>query len=211
MIDRLHYISQEAPDGSQLSAILQALTAGCRWIQLRIKNQPKPLILDQAIAASTLCQYYGATLIIDDHPDIAVAAGAQGVHLGLQDMPVAEARKIVGEHRIIGGTANTFAHIQQRAEEGVDYIGCGPYRFTTTKENLSPIVGLSGFETLAAQMRVAGIEIPLIAIGGILPQDVPLLRNTGAYGVALSSAITFADQRQQMVQQINQDLYHPLP
>ena len=209
MIDKLHYISQQADDGSQLTAIQQALAAGCKWIQLRVKNQPPKVILDYAIAAKTMCNQYGAKLIIDDHPDIALQCGAHGVHLGLQDMPVAEARRIVGDNMMIGGTANTFAHIQQRADEGVDYIGCGPFRFTTTKENLSPIVGLSGYKMLVDQMDAAKIRIPVIAIGGILPADVLHIKQAGIYGVALSGAITFADHREQVVKQIYQHLNDP--
>ena len=209
MIDKLHYISQHAVDGSQLTAIQQALTAGCKWIQLRVKNQPPKVILDYALAAKTLCNQFGAKLIIDDYPDIALQCGAHGVHLGLQDMPVAEARRMLGKNMIIGGTANTFAHIQQRAAEEVDYIGCGPYRFTSTKENLSPILGLSGYLKLVAQMDAANIRIPVIAIGGILPEDVLPIMQTGICGVALSGAITFADHRDQVVKQIYQQLNDP--
>ena len=209
MIDKLHYISQQAADGSHLTTIQQALAAGCKWIQLRIKNQPKEVILEQAIAANKMCLAYGAKLIVDDHPEIALKSGAYGVHLGLQDMHIAEARRLVGDKMIIGGTANTFAHILQRAAEGVDYIGCGPYRFTTTKENLSPIVGLIGFEKLVAQMNAAHIRIPVIAIGGILPEDVRPISQLGIYGVALSGAITFADHREQVVEQIYQHLNNP--
>jgi thiamine-phosphate pyrophosphorylase len=209
MIDRLHYISQQPENGSHLTAIQQALEAGCKLIQLRVKNQPNDVILEYAIAANQLCNLHGAKLIVDDHLEIALAAGAYGVHLGLQDMPVAEARRIVGDKMIIGGTANTFAHIQQRADEGVDYIGCGPYRFTTTKQNLSPIVGLRGYETLVEQMEAANIRIPVIAIGGILPDDVAEIRQTGIYGVAVSGAITYAANRQQTVKQIYQHLNTP--
>lgn len=209
MIDKLHYISQQSGNGSHLAAIQQALAAGCKWIQLRVKDQPDGVILEYAMAAIKLCNQYGAKLIIDDHPEIALAAGAHGVHLGLQDMPVAQARRIVGDKMIIGGTVNTFAHIQQRADEGVDYIGCGPYRFTTTKKKLSPIVGLSGYETFIEQMDAANICIPVIAIGGILPDDVAAIRQTGIHGVAISGAITFADNREQIVKQIYQHLNSP--
>jgi thiamine-phosphate pyrophosphorylase len=206
MIDKLHYISQQPEQGTHLTAIEQALKAGCKWIQLRVKNQPGEVILEYAKATRRLCSLHGAKLIIDDHPDIALAAGAHGVHLGLQDMPVRQARRIVGDKMIIGGTANTFQHIMQRVDEGVDYIGCGPFRFTATKEKLSPIIGLSGYERLAEQMDAANIQIPVIAIGGILPGDIAAIRQTGIYGVAISGAITFADNRSEIVKQI----YHLL-
>lgn len=206
MIDKLHYISQKTDKGTHLTAITQALQAGCKWIQLRVKNEPAELILEYAIEANRLCKQYGAKLIVNDHPEIAMKAGAYGVHLGLQDMPVSEARDIVGKNMIIGGTANTFRHIAQRVSEGADYIGLGPYRFTTTKQKLSPVLGLAGYETLFRQMAAAHICIPVIAIGGILPDDVNPIIQAGAYGVAMSGAISFADNREQTVNQVYQQL-----
>jgi thiamine-phosphate pyrophosphorylase len=210
MIDKLHYISQQPQNGSHLTAIKQALEAGCKWIQLRVKNQPADVILEYAIEANRLCNQYGAKLIVNDHPQIALKAGAYGVHLGLQDMPVSQARDIVGEKIIIGGTANTFQHIKQRVAEGADYIGLGPYRFTATKQNLSPILGLQGYNIIMQQMQDAGIRIPVIAIGGILADDVSAIMQAGLYGVAISGAITFADNQQQAVKQIYQQLNTPL-
>ena len=210
MIDKLHYISQQPQNGSHLTAIKQALEAGCKWVQLRVKNQPADVILEYAIEANRLCNQYGAKLIVNDHPQIALKAGAYGVHLGLQDMPVSQARDIVGEKIIIGGTANTFQHIKQRVAEGADYIGLGPYRFTATKQNLSPILGLQGYNIIMQQMQDAGIRIPVIAIGGILADDVATIMQAGLHGVAISGAITFADNQQQAVKQIYQQLNIPL-
>ncbi|MCD0489903.1 thiamine phosphate synthase [Pedobacter sp. MC2016-14] len=207
IIDKLHYISQQAEDGSHISAINEALKAGCKWIQLRIKNQPADVILEQAIAAKKLCLRYGAKLIVNDHPELALKAGADGVHLGLLDMPVAEAKRMIGHQKmIIGGTANTFQHILQRASEGVDYIGCGPYRFTTTKENLSPILGLEGLKAIVAAMHRANIRIPVIGIGGVLPEDISLLMAAGLHGVAMSGAITGSAD----IKTIVDDSYHTL-
>ncbi|WP_069660220.1 thiamine phosphate synthase [Arcticibacter eurypsychrophilus] len=201
-IDQLHYISQPAADGSHLTAIKQALEAGCKWIQLRIKNQSPEEIRECAAEALKLCKLRGAKLIINDHPEIALSIGADGVHLGLEDMPVALARQFVGKNMLIGGTANTFQHIQQRVTEGVDYIGLGPFRFTTTKEKLSPILGLQGYIDILKQMDEAQISIPVIAIGGILPGDLQAIINTGVHGIALSGAITFSNNKQQTVKQV---------
>lgn len=202
MIDKLHYISQPAADGSHLTAIKDALDAGCKWIQLRVKNQSEAEILHQATEAVQLCKSYHAKLIVNDHPEIAVKAGADGVHLGLDDMSVNEARAIVGNKLIIGGTANTFSHVAQRAAEGVDYIGLGPYRFTTTKKKLSPVLGLEGYVSIVEQAQQAGIHLPIIAIGGIETADVPLIVQTGLHGVAISGAITHAVDRPARVQDI---------
>ena len=115
MIQSLQYISQAPQTGTHIDAIEQVLQAGGKWIQLRIKNQAEAEILPFAKAAQALCEKYGAKLIVNDFPHLAKAVNSYGVHLGLQDMPILEARKIIGKHQIIGGTANTFEHILQRA------------------------------------------------------------------------------------------------
>lgn len=210
MIDKLHYISQQPENGNHLTAITQALEAGCKWVQLRVKNQPASVILQYAVEASRLCNQYGAKLIINDYPEIALKAGAHGVHLGLQDMPVARARDIVGSKIIIGATANTFEHIKQHVADGASYVGLGPYRFTATKQNLSPILGLAGYQNMMQQAQAGNINVPIIAIGGILTDDVAAIIQTGVYGVAISGAITFAgNNRQQTVKQIYQQLNIP--
>jgi len=212
MIDKLHYISQNPSEGTHLDAIKEVLDAGGRWIQLRIKDQPEADILKFAVKANALCANYGARLIVNDHPHIAVQAGAYGVHLGLLDMPIREARVIVGDRMIIGGTANTFEHIVQRAADGADYIGLGPYQFTNTKQNLSPVLGLKAYEIILKQVAQAGIRIPIVAIGGIEQTDVPLLMKTGVYGVAVSGALTNRTDLAKQISCIQEELQilHPI-
>jgi thiamine-phosphate pyrophosphorylase len=207
MIDKLHYISQQPESGSHLTAISEALQAGCKWIQLRVKNQPADVILKYAIEANRLCNQYSAKLIVNDYPEIALKVGAYGVHLGLQDMPVSRARKIVGHKMIIGGTANTFRHIEQRIAEGVNYIGLGPYRFTATKQKLSPVLGWDGINAII--QNIGSKQIPVIAIGGILPDDISALMKIGVYGVAVSGAITYTANRTEVVRQMYQLLNTP--
>lgn len=203
MIYPLQYISQAPRTGTHLDAIEQVLQAGGKWIQLRIKNQSETEIMPFAKAAQALCESYGAKLIINDFPHLAKAVGSYGVHLGLQDMPIAEARKIIGPTQIIGGTANTFEHILQRVAEGADYIGLGPFRFTRTKENLSPIVGLEGYQQLMEKVRRAGITTPIVAIGGIEAEDIPAILETGIYGIALSAVLTNQAQTSAVLEEIN--------
>jgi thiamine-phosphate pyrophosphorylase len=205
-IHRLHYISQQASDGSHLTAIHQALEAGCKWIQLRIKDQNPDEILRLAIKAKTFCQVYNAKLILNDYPEIAAKVQADGLHLGLEDMPITEARKIVGPDMIIGGTANTIEHIQQRIQEGANYVGLGPFRFTKTKAKLSPILGIQGYRDIVRQLKEHQLDIPIIAIGGILPEDLDELLTAGVYGVAMSGAITFSSNPKTTVQAIHQKL-----
>ena len=136
-----------------------------------------------------MCRHYGATLIINDNPALALEIGAAGVHLGQHDMPPAEARALLGPGFIIGGTANTFADIEGLVAAGVDYIGLGPFRFTTTKAKLSPLIGLSGYAAVLAQCRAAGVAVPIVGIGGVVLADVPALLATGLHGVAVAGAI----------------------
>ena len=190
MIDRLHYISQERDGLSHLQAIENALEAGCKWIQLRVKKQPESKVKELAIRAKELCSAYSAKLIVNDFPQIAKEIEADGVHLGLQDIPLREARALSAEELLLGGTANTLENIKLRILEGADYVGLGPYRFTTTKENLSPILGLEGYQSIMQQMKQEGLTIPVIAIGGIRLEDVEDLMQAGVYGVAVSGTIT---------------------
>ncbi len=204
MIDKLHYISQAQPDGDHLTSIKCALEAGCKWIQLRIKDQSEEVVLEYARAANSLCKHHGAKLIVNDYPGIALKAGAYGLHLGLQDMRIQDARKIVGHTMIIGGTANTIEDVEQRIAEGADYVGLGPYRFTTTKKNLSPILGYEGIKNIMQQLSKPGV--PVIAIGGIRPEDILMIMQTGVHGVALSGAITQATNQEALVSRLYKDL-----
>ncbi|WP_342083463.1 thiamine phosphate synthase [Dyadobacter sp. OTU695] len=205
-IDRLHFISNETGTMSHIDSIRLALEAGCRWIQLRIKNRPEEEVLPIAWEATRLCDSYGAKLIINDFPRIALAIDAYGLHLGLTDMPVPEARALVGAEMIIGGTANTWEDIARRVDEGADYVGLGPFRFTNTKQNLSPILGLEGYLPLMTQMREAGHTTPVIAIGGIIPEDIGKLRAAGVHGVAMSAALIGSADPQKTYHQIQEAL-----
>ena len=182
-ISNLHYIAASA------EAAALACQGGVHWVQLRVKNLPAAEWERRALATQAVCRQYGATLIINDNPALALAIGAAGVHLGQQDMPPAEARALLGPEFIIGGTANTFADIEGLVAAGVDYVGLGPLRFTTTKEKLSPILGLAGYAGLLAQCRAAGFTTPIVGIGGVELADVAALLATGLHGVAVSGAI----------------------
>lgn len=207
MFNKLQYISQGENASAQLNNIQAALDAGCNWIQLRFKNATFNETMQLAEKIKQLCINYSATFIINDYPHIAKALNAAGVHLGLTDMSISEAKKIVGEDKIIGGTANTLHHVLQRVEEGCNYVGLGPLRFTTTKQNLSPILGLEGYQQIMDTLIERHIEIPVYAIGGILLEDIPSLMQLGIYGVALSGIITNHHEKKLLVQQLNTFLY----
>ena len=189
----VQFITHYTKRYSYLDSVRIALEGGCRWIQLRMKETSIEEILPIAKEAMSLCRMYDAIFIIDDFVELAKQIGADGVHLGKKDMPIPEARKILGKDFIIGGTANTFEDIQMLHKVGADYIGCGPFRFTTTKKNLSPIIGLEGYQQIISQMKENNISLPLIAIGGITKEDLPSLMQTGISGVALSGSILRAE------------------
>lgn len=170
-----------------------ALEGGCRWIQLRMKDASEVDFLLAAKQIGAMCNEYGATFILDDHVEWVGITGADGVHLGKNDMPVDEARNQLGANRIIGGTANTFEDVERLWRQGANYIGCGPYRFTTTKKNLSPVLGLDGYRHIISQMKAHDINLPVVAIGGILQPDIKDVMATGVSGIAVSGAILNAE------------------
>lgn len=189
----VQFITHHTASISYLDSARLALRGGCRWIQLRMKDASEEELRDTARRVQELCRLHGATFIIDDHVDLVKEIGADGVHLGKLDMPIREARERLGKDFIIGGTANTFEDIRQHMAHGADYIGCGPFRFTTTKQKLSPILGQEGYRTILAQMKEAGINIPVVAIGGITREDIPELKTLGLSGIALSGGILKAE------------------
>ncbi len=170
-----------------------ALEGGCRWIQLRMKDAQEVDFLLAAKQIGAMCKEYGSTFILDDHVEWVGITGADGVHLGKNDMPVDEARNQLGANRIIGGTANTFEDVERLWRQGANYIGCGPYRFTTTKKNLSPVLGLDGYRHIISKMKAHDINIPVVAIGGILQPDIKDVMATGVSGIAVSGAILNAE------------------
>ena len=187
---RLQFITHHNDRYSYIDSARIALEGGCRWIQLRMKDASEELLEETALMVQKMCREHSATFIIDDNVLLAKRIGADGVHLGKNDIPIAEARKILSEGFIIGGTVNTFEDIDNALRTAPpDYFGCGPYRYTTTKQNLAPILGLEGYRAIVAQMRKHNISIPIVAIGGITKADIPAIMACGVSGIALSGSI----------------------
>ena len=185
----IQFITHHNERYDYLDTVRLALEGGCRWIQLRVKDVTDDELRPMALEAQHLCREAGARFIIDDHVKLVKEIGADGVHLGKLDMPIAQARLLLGPDFIIGGTANTFDDVMAHWQAGADYIGCGPYRFTTTKKNLSPVLGLEGYRYIVSQMKAHGIDLPIVAIGGITLADVPEIMQTGVTGIALSGVV----------------------
>lgn len=206
MYPKLQYISQGNTSDEHVHHIQEVLEAGCLWVQLRMKNFHPEEIKNTATQVRILCNKYKAVFIMNDNVSLAKNCNADGVHLGLMDMPIAEAREMLGDNKIIGGTANTINDVIQRINENCNYIGLGPYRFTNTKEKLSPILGLQGYEKIISELKKTQRQTPIYAIGGILTDDVESIIKTGIYGVAVSGIITKSKNKKQIVEQLKNAL-----
>lgn len=207
MYSKLQYISQGNTSEEQLQNIRKALENGCNWIQLRFKNSSKIELYALAVYAKELCDVHNAVFIINDNVELAKEINADGVHLGLTDMKIEEARDILGENKIIGGTANTIHDVLLRIKENCDYIGLGPFKYTETKANLSPILGLQGYRSIIEILNTNAFEIPIYAIGGITLENIDDLMETGIQGIAVSGLITNSDNPSELINQLKEKLY----
>ncbi|MEE0909357.1 MAG: thiamine phosphate synthase [Bacteroidales bacterium] len=207
---RLQFITHYSKDYSYIDSVHIALEGGCRWVQLRMKDSDEILFEKTAIVVQQMCKKYGANFIIDDNVALAKKIEADGVHLGKNDMPITEARKLLGEGFIIGSTVNSFEDILYILKRGItpDYFGCGPFRYTSTKKNIAPILGYEGYLNINHKIFDNNIQIPLIAIGGIRKKDIPQLLKSGVSGIALSSSILNASNPINEMQEIVNMIYN---
>lgn len=164
-----------------------ALKGGATCVQLREKNLADSSILEEAREISALCKQYRVPFILNDNVALAAQCGADGVHLGQEDMDPAEARRILGPDAIIGVSAHNVAEAKAAVAAGADYLGCGAMFATTTKTNVTALPK----ETLRA--ICAAVGVPVVAIGGISKQNLLSLAHCGEAGVALVSAIFAAE------------------
>lgn len=184
---RLHYISQGKTPEEHLQNIRTACISGAELVQLRIKNASNQEVLKAAQEAREITNQFQTQLIINDYYKIAKEVKAEGVHLGKNDTPPSVAKIKLASWQLIGGTANSIEDCKTLLNQQVDYIGLGPFRFTTTKENLSPIIGSKGYANILEALKT---KTPIIAIGGITLHDVPEILKTRVYGIAVSGEIT---------------------
>ncbi|PCH74371.1 MAG: thiamine phosphate synthase [Flavobacteriaceae bacterium] len=185
-MDKLYYISQ----GDHLENIKNACEGGLRLVQLRAKEVSFTVHVQLALKVKKICDSYGAILIINDNVALAELINAQGVHLGKSDECPREARAVLGMNKIIGATANTYEDCVALINKKVDYIGLGPFRFTSTKQHLSPLLGLEGYRNILKKLRDNGYKTPVYAIGGIQKEDVEALFKTNINGVAVSGILS---------------------
>ncbi len=188
----LQFITKESEEYSIAELVQMAIEGGCRWVQLRMKDVPDSEVSAVARELIPMCSETDTFLIIDDRVEVVNELKVSGVHLGPDDMSPREARELLGPHAVIGVTCHSAADILALRGLDIDYVGLGPFRHTTTKKNLAPLLGLEGYRTIIKEVREAGMEIPIVAIGGITLDDVDDLMATGVNGLAVSGAIADA-------------------
>lgn len=187
VIPKLHYISQGNSPKEHLENIQKACTSGTELVQLGLKNVSEKKYLKFVAAVLEITSHFQTRLIINDHYKIAKEIKADGVHLGNTDTCPTIVRKYLHTWQIIGGTANTLQNCETLISKDVDYISLGPFRFTTTKDNLTPVLGLNGYAAIIEALKT---ETPIIGTGGITTKDVTAILETGISGIAVSGEIT---------------------
>ena len=197
----LHYVSQGTSIQEHLEHIERLCKAACPWVQLRLKGVSDQAYQEAAQQALDICKAHGTLLTINDNWKVALAVQADGVHVGQTDQAPALVRAAYPK-AIIGATANTWEQVAALATAPIDYIGLGPLRFTTTKKKLSPILGVEGYQFIFEQMKAKGINIPVLAIGGVLEEDVAVLKKIGAWGGAVSGLLTQSNEPEELIRRL---------
>ncbi|HEV2835671.1 MAG TPA: thiamine phosphate synthase [Pyrinomonadaceae bacterium] len=185
-LPRVYPITDVSISGlSHAEQIALLADGGATLVQLREKHAPPVQFYEQANAAMAVARERGVHIIINDRADIALAVGADGVHLGQDDLPPEAARRLLGGHAVIGYSTHSVSQALEATKLPVDYIAIGPIFQTSTKENPSPVVGLNGLRAV----RDAIGKLPLVAIGGITPANAEEVIAAGADSVAMISGL----------------------
>ncbi len=187
VLPRLHLITDTRDGRDCLPVVAAALVGGLRCVQVRDKTHSDRWLVDLTRRVLELAEPRDATVLVDDRADIALAAGAAGVHVGADDLPIADVRRVLGPDAIVGATARTPDAARQAAADGATYVGAGPAYATSTKASLPTPLGPDRIRVIAA-----AVDIPVIAIAGIGPREAGELRSVGAHGVAVVTAISDA-------------------
>lgn len=181
-------LDARAAGGRSLLAVLQeAVAAGATLFQYRDKASPAGAVYRQAVRLRQAAAAAGATFLVNDRCDLALAVEADGVHLGQQDLPLSYARALLGPEKIIGVSTHRPAEVHAATEGGADYLGFGPIFPTGTKPDHEPVVGIEGLQAIRPLTH-----LPIFAIGGITPDSVEAVIRAGADGVAVLSGVVAA-------------------
>lgn len=192
----LQFITHPSEKYNIIDEVKMVLEGGCRWIQLYMENSSDEDIKKVTEEIIPLCQEAEAILVIDNRINLTLETKVHGVFLGKAKMPALEARETLGAGAIIGVTANTAEDIIAYKKVDVDYVGLGQYKGST--KNLS----LDDYKNIVSEVRNAGIELPIVAIGEITLDDIDDIISTGVNGIAMSEAITNAENPVEYTKQV---------
>lgn len=192
-IEKLQFITHDLDSLTHIEQVQLACEAGAKWIQYRCLTKDDEALLAEINVIAEICDDWGATLIVTNHIHLNRKADIQGFHIEDMDADFLALREQLGEDITIGGSSNTVEGLIRLAAEGADYAGCGPFNITTTKPNDFPLLGVSGYAHITAALKEKGIDLPVLAVGGVTLDDVDALMETGIFGIAASSAINQAE------------------
>jgi thiamine-phosphate pyrophosphorylase len=185
-----------------------ACEAGCKWLQYRCFGKSDEAMLEDLHQIASICDDWGATLIVTDHVHLLDKADIQGVHIEDMDADFVSIRKQIGDDKTLGASAHTFENIKRIVDSGVvDYAGCGPFSLTDTKPNEHSLLGVDGYQAITDNMRKAAIEFPILAVGGVTVNDIEKLLQTGVFGIALSAAVNKSDNPAKAFKDIYNKVY----
>ncbi len=201
-IARLHHLTQDLKSCTHAELAENACKSGVRWVQLRTKNKPYEEWKKIALEVKEVTDRFDAVMIINDNVDLAKEIGVHGVHLGKTDMNPGLARAVLGKDFIIGSTANNANDVEELLQYDINYIGLGPFRYTATKNNLSPVLSALQLQYILSSQN----KIPVVVIGGIQLEDVGQILKLGAHGVAVSSAINLANDIEESASQFMKEI-----
>ena len=191
-IEKLQFITHDIDTLTHVQQAEIACGAGAKWIQYRCLTKGDTELLQDIQAIAEICDDWGATLIVTDHVHLHGQADIQGFHMEDMTADFRVLRAQLGEAVTLGGSSNTIEGLIRLYNEGADYAGFGPFAVTTTKPNNAPLLGLQGYASGMKVLKEMNIDLPVLAVGGIKPEDVDDLMATGIFGIAASAAINQA-------------------
>jgi len=203
-ISKFHYLTQDLPHRSHLEQARIACEAGANWVQYRCISKSDDEMMAEIHQIASICDDWGATLILANHYHLLDKVDAQGVHIEDPDADFAAIRAAITDEKTLGASATNLQSLLKLQNTGVvDYCGYGPFAHTDTRPNDKPLLGYNGYRELQKQP----IDIPVIAVGGVQLKDAEHLMQTGVYGIAVSSAINLSPDPAGMVKEFYRNIY----
>jgi thiamine-phosphate pyrophosphorylase len=203
-VSKFHYLTQDLPNRTHVEQAQTACEAGANWIQYRCMTKSDEEMMAEINQIASICDDWGATLILANHYHLLDKVDAQGVHIEDLDADFVAIREAITDEKTLGASATNVEALLRIQNTGVvDYCGYGPFAHTDTKPNNKPLLGYDGYRRLERQP----IDIPVIAVGGVQLKDVDLLMQTGIYGIAVSSAVNLSLDPSGTVKEIYRKIY----